>query len=122
MSAGLESSSIIKHHLVHLTVGEGIFAVHLDTLLVSLVVGFMFLCVFIQRKTYWLCLLSIQFLLHQQQLEIAYVEMVRLRSVLPEEALDNTGGTLCPRAELLLPDKPLHPIQLLHYLQQQIIM
>ncbi|MBP9722348.1 MAG: F0F1 ATP synthase subunit A [Gammaproteobacteria bacterium] len=46
MSAGLESSSIIKHHLVHLTVGEGMFAVHLDTLLVSLVVGFMFLCVF----------------------------------------------------------------------------
>ncbi len=49
MSAGVESSGIIKHHLVHLTAAENSsFAVHLDTLLVSIIVGCLFL--FIMRK------------------------------------------------------------------------
>jgi F-type H+-transporting ATPase subunit a len=49
MSAGLDSvdsSAIIKHHLEHLTFGQGLYAFHLDTLIVSLIMGSIFLLIF----------------------------------------------------------------------------
>lgn len=49
MSSGTEISDTIKHHLVHLTVGEGTpFAFHLDTFVISLVAGLCFLLVFMK--------------------------------------------------------------------------
>lgn len=41
--ANLTASGYIKHHLTHLSVGEGFFRVHLDTLTVSITLGLMIL-------------------------------------------------------------------------------
>jgi len=46
MSSGTSSSEYIKHHLHHLSVGDGFWAVHLDTIIVSWIVGIFFLTVF----------------------------------------------------------------------------
>jgi len=43
MSSGNSSSDYIKHHLHHLSVGDGFWAVHLDTVVVSWIVGLSFL-------------------------------------------------------------------------------
>merc|ERR1712151_1329618 len=40
------SSDYIKHHLHHLSVGDGFWAVHLDTIIVSWIVGITFLALF----------------------------------------------------------------------------
>ncbi len=44
----LTSAQYITHHLTNLTWGEGFFAVHLDTLIISWVMGFIFLFTFIK--------------------------------------------------------------------------
>lgn len=47
MSSGpADSASYIKHHLENLTVGEGFWALHLDTLFFSIVLGLFFCVVF----------------------------------------------------------------------------
>merc|ERR1711937_863734 len=46
MSSGNSSSEYIKHHLHHLSVGDGFWAVHVDTVIVSWIVGLCFLVVF----------------------------------------------------------------------------
>jgi len=46
MSSGNSSSEYIKHHLHHLSVGDGFWAIHLDTIIVSWIVGLSFLVVF----------------------------------------------------------------------------
>jgi F-type H+-transporting ATPase subunit a len=46
MSSGNSSSEYIKHHLHHLSVGDGFWAVHVDTIVVSWIVGLCFLAVF----------------------------------------------------------------------------
>jgi F-type H+-transporting ATPase subunit a len=38
----LTSTEYIQHHLVNLTVGEGFFAIHLDSILISLTLGLLF--------------------------------------------------------------------------------
>jgi F-type H+-transporting ATPase subunit a len=43
MSSGTSSSEYIKHHLHHLSVGDGFWAIHLDTFVVSLIIGILFL-------------------------------------------------------------------------------
>jgi len=43
MSSGNSSSEYIKHHLHHLTVGDGFFTIHLDTVIISWIVGLSFL-------------------------------------------------------------------------------
>jgi F-type H+-transporting ATPase subunit a len=43
MSSGNSSSEYIKHHLHHLTVGDGFWAIHLDTVIISWMVGVFFL-------------------------------------------------------------------------------
>jgi len=45
MSSGNSSSEYIKHHLHHLSVGDGFWAVHVDTVAVSWIVGVFFLVV-----------------------------------------------------------------------------
>jgi len=45
MSSGNSSSEYIKHHLHHLSVGDGFWAIHLDTVIVSWIVGIFFLAV-----------------------------------------------------------------------------
>jgi len=45
MSSGNSSSEYIKHHLHHLSVGDGFWAVHMDTVAVSWIVGVFFLVV-----------------------------------------------------------------------------
>lgn len=44
----LTASGYIKHHLTHLKVGEGFFALHLDTLIISFCLG-MFILFFMRR-------------------------------------------------------------------------
>jgi len=46
MSSGTSGSEYIKHHLHHLSVGDGFWAVHLDTLIVSWILGLFFLSIF----------------------------------------------------------------------------
>jgi len=46
MSSGTSGSEYIKHHLHHLSVGDGFWAVHLDTLIVSWILGIFFLSIF----------------------------------------------------------------------------
>ena len=41
-----DSVGYIKHHLQHLTVGEGFFAINLDTMFFSIVLGVLFLVSF----------------------------------------------------------------------------
>ena len=43
MSSGTSSSEYIKHHLHHLSVGDGFWAVHIDTFIVSVIIGIFFL-------------------------------------------------------------------------------
>jgi len=43
MSSGNSSSEYIKHHLHHLTVGDGFWTIHLDTVIISWMVGVFFL-------------------------------------------------------------------------------
>jgi len=45
MSSGNSSSEYIKHHLHHLSVGDGFWSVHLDTIAISWIVGIFFLVV-----------------------------------------------------------------------------
>jgi len=45
MSSGNSSSEYIKHHLHHLSIGDGFWAVHLDTIIISWMVGVFFLVV-----------------------------------------------------------------------------
>jgi len=45
MSSGNSSSEYIKHHLHHLSVGDGFWAVHVDTIIISWMVGIFFLLV-----------------------------------------------------------------------------
>ena len=45
MSSGNSSSEYIKHHLHHLSVGDGFWSVHLDTIAISWIVGVFFLVV-----------------------------------------------------------------------------
>lgn len=42
----LTSSEYIKHHLEHLSIGEGFFTFHLDTFFISLILGFVFIILF----------------------------------------------------------------------------
>ena len=44
----LTSADYITHHLTNLTWGEGFYAIHLDTLIISWVLGFLFLGIFIK--------------------------------------------------------------------------
>lgn len=46
MSEGLNSSEYISHHLKNLKWGEGFWSLHIDTLVVSITLGFLFLLVF----------------------------------------------------------------------------
>jgi len=46
MSSGTSGSEYIKHHLHHLSVGDGFWAVHIDTLIVSWILGLFFLSIF----------------------------------------------------------------------------
>lgn len=46
MSSGMNSTEYISHHLHHWTVGEGFWSVHLDTLIISWVLGAGFLLIF----------------------------------------------------------------------------
>jgi len=46
MSSGTSGSEYIKHHLHHLSIGDGFWAVHLDTLIVSWILGLFFLSIF----------------------------------------------------------------------------
>merc|ERR1711881_619661 len=43
MSSGTSSSEYIKHHLHHLSVGDGFWAVHVDTFIISWIIGIFFL-------------------------------------------------------------------------------
>jgi F-type H+-transporting ATPase subunit a len=43
----LDTSSYVKHHLTHLKVGEGFWAINLDTVIISFVLGAVFLTLFI---------------------------------------------------------------------------
>jgi len=45
MSSGASGSDYIKHHLHHLSVGDGFWAVHLDTVIISWVIGISFLAI-----------------------------------------------------------------------------
>jgi len=45
MSSGTSSSEYIKHHLHHLSIGDGFWAIHLDTVIVSWMIGIFFLAV-----------------------------------------------------------------------------
>jgi len=45
MSSGNSSSEYIKHHLHHLSVGDGFWAVHVDTVAISWIVGIFFLAI-----------------------------------------------------------------------------
>jgi len=45
MSSGTSSSEYIKHHLHHLSVGDGFWSVHVDTVAVSWIIGVFFLAV-----------------------------------------------------------------------------
>ncbi len=44
----LTSAQYITHHLTNLTWGEGFFTIHLDTLIISWIMGFLFLFLFIK--------------------------------------------------------------------------
>lgn len=46
MAAGGSATDYVQHHLVHASVGEGFWTLHLDTLIVSWVLGLVFLGVF----------------------------------------------------------------------------
>lgn len=46
MAAGGGATEYVTHHLVHMTVGEGFWALHIDTLLVSWLLGFVFIGIF----------------------------------------------------------------------------
>jgi len=46
MSSGTSGSEYIKHHLHHLSTGDGFWAMHLDTFIVSWILGISFLCLF----------------------------------------------------------------------------
>jgi F-type H+-transporting ATPase subunit a len=43
MSSGTSGSEYIKHHLHHLSVGDGFWAVHIDTVIISWLIGAFFL-------------------------------------------------------------------------------
>jgi len=45
MSSGTSGSDYIKHHLHHLSVGDGFWAVHLDTVIISWLIGISFLVI-----------------------------------------------------------------------------
>lgn len=45
MSSGTSGSEYIKHHLHHLSIGDGFWAVHIDTVIVSWIIGIFFLSV-----------------------------------------------------------------------------
>jgi len=45
MSSGTSSSEYIKHHLHHLSVGDGFWSVHVDTVAISWIVGVFFLAI-----------------------------------------------------------------------------
>jgi len=45
MSSGTSSSEYIKHHLHHLSVGNGFWSVHIDTVAVSWIIGVFFLAI-----------------------------------------------------------------------------
>jgi F-type H+-transporting ATPase subunit a len=45
MSSGTSSSEYIKHHLHHLSVGDGFWSVHVDTVAVSWIIGVFFLAI-----------------------------------------------------------------------------
>jgi len=45
MSSGTSSSEYIKHHLHHLSVGDGFWAVHVDTVIISWLIGAFFLTI-----------------------------------------------------------------------------
>lgn len=46
MSTGISTADYISHHLTHWTVGQGFWAVHLDTLIISWILGIGFLATF----------------------------------------------------------------------------
>jgi F-type H+-transporting ATPase subunit a len=46
MSSGTSGSEYIKHHLHHLSFGDGFWAIHIDTILISWLLGIFFLSVF----------------------------------------------------------------------------
>jgi len=46
MSSGTSGSDYIKHHLHHLSIGDGFWAMHLDTFIVSWILGIFFLFLF----------------------------------------------------------------------------
>jgi F-type H+-transporting ATPase subunit a len=46
MSSSTSGSEYIKHHLHHLSVGDGFWAVHIDTIVVSWIIGIFFLFIF----------------------------------------------------------------------------
>jgi len=46
MSSGTSGSEYIKHHLHHLSYGDGFWAIHVDTILISWLLGIFFLSVF----------------------------------------------------------------------------
>jgi len=46
MSSSASGSEYIKHHLHHLSVGDGFWAVHIDTFIVSWIIGIFFLFIF----------------------------------------------------------------------------
>jgi len=45
MSSGTSGSEYIKHHLHHLSIGDGFWAVHIDTVIISWMIGIFFLAV-----------------------------------------------------------------------------
>jgi len=45
MSSGTSSSEYIKHHLHHLSVGDGFWSVHVDTVAISWIIGVFFLAI-----------------------------------------------------------------------------
>merc|ERR1712072_1638813 len=45
-SSSASGSEYIKHHLHHLSVGDGFWAVHIDTFIVSWIIGIFFLFIF----------------------------------------------------------------------------
>lgn len=46
MSSSASGSEYIKHHLHHLSIGDGFWAIHLDTFIVSWIIGIFFLFLF----------------------------------------------------------------------------
>jgi len=46
MSSGTSGSDYIKHHLHHLSVGDGFWSIHIDTLIISWLIGIFFLSIF----------------------------------------------------------------------------